>query len=218
MPKPWVVSQTPSPCGDVSVILDNRTIMLGTYVVANVESLGDPVLGDATKSVGKAVDVLSGGTAVGVNVASKTGTVFRVADEEDTLDGVEVRTSQLGEGVGGSSGTLRVALEEEALAGVGLQGGLDLADNVGSSCGRVLRGVGSVDGVVNLATRQLTLDIGVHGAETSRRALGFTSTAGVDDGVARASVRPLDHASLGGGGSRKGEDDVLKLHDEEYVL
>lgn len=218
MPNPWVVSQTPSPCDGVRWTFHDDTIKLETYVVADVESLGNPVLRDAAKSGRKAVDVLGGGTAVGVNVASKTGTVFRVANEEDTLDRVEARSSQLGQGVCGSSGTLRVALEEEALIGVGLQGGLDLADNVGSSCGRVLRGVGSVDGVVNLATRQLTLNVGVHGAETSRRALGFTGTASVDDGVARAGVRPLDHAGLGGGGSRKGENDVLKLHDEEYVL
>ena len=73
----------------VSSILDGVSITLNTYVVADVESLRDPVVRNAAKSVRKAVDVLGGGTAVGVNVASKTGTVLRVANKEDTLDGVE---------------------------------------------------------------------------------------------------------------------------------
>ena len=73
----------------VSSILHSDTARLGTYVVADVESLRDPVVRNAAKSVRKAVDVLGGGTAVGVNVASKTGTVLRVANKEDTLDGVE---------------------------------------------------------------------------------------------------------------------------------
>lgn len=187
-------------------------------VVANVESLGYPVIGDATKSGRKAVDVLGGGTAVGVNVAGKTSTVFRVANEEDTLDGVEARASQLRESVCSSCSTLRVTLKEEAFVGVSLQGRLDLADNVGSSCSRVLRSIGGIDGVIDLATRQLALDVGVHGAETSRRALEFTSTAGVNDGVAGAGVRPFDHTGLSSSRSRKGEDDVLKLHDEDCML
>ena len=191
---------------------------LGTYVVANVESLVDPVLGDTTKSGFKAVDVLGRSTAIGVDVAGKTGTVFRVANEENTLDGVEARASQLRESVCGSSGTLRVTLKQNALIRVSLQNRLDFADNVGSSCGRVLRNTGGIDGVVDLSTRQLALDFGVHGAETSRRALYFTSTAGVDDGVARAGVCSLDHASLGGGSSRKGKDNVLKLHGKDCEL
>lgn len=190
----------------------------GAYVVANVESLRNPVLGNAAKGGRKAVDVLGGGTAVSVDVASKTGAVFRVADKEDALHGVEARAGQLGESVCGCSSSLRVTLEEEALVWVCLQGRLDLADDVGGSCGRVLRSVGGVDGVVDLATGQLALDVGVHGAETCRRALKFTSTASVDDGIARACVRPLDHASLSGSGSRKGKDDVLKLHGERLCV
>lgn len=145
--------------------------------------------------------------------------MLRVADKEDTLDGVEVGAGQLGQSVGGSSGSLGVALKEEALAGVRCQGRLDLADDVGSSCGRVLRSVGGVDGVVDLATRELALNVGVHGTEASRRALGLTGAAGVDDGVARAGAGPLcNDTGLGSGSSRKGEDDVLELHDEECVL
>lgn len=73
----------------VSSMFYANTITWETYVVANVESLRDPVVRDAAKSVRKTVDVLGGGTAVGVDVASKTSTVLRVADEEDTLDSVE---------------------------------------------------------------------------------------------------------------------------------
>lgn len=145
--------------------------------------------------------------------------MLRVADEEDTLDGVEVGAGQLGQSVGGSSSSLGVTFKEEAFAGVRCQGRLDLAHDVGGSCGRVLRGVGGVDGVVDLATGQLALDVAVHGTETSRRALGLTGTAGVDDSVARAGACPLcNHTGLGSGGSRKGEDDVLKLHSEGCVL
>jgi hypothetical protein len=185
-----------------------------TYVVANIESLGDPVVGNATKSVRETVYILGSSTSVGVYIASKTGTVFRVADKEDALDGSEACTGQLGEGVGSGRGSLGVALKEEALVRVGLESRLDLTDDVRSSCRGVLGSVGGVDGVVDLAAGKLALNVGVHGAESSRRALGFTCTAGVDDGVARAGVCPLDHAGLGGGRSGESEDDVLKLHGE----
>ena len=61
---------------------------------------------------------------------------------------------------------------------------MDLADDVVGASGGDLGGVGGVDGVVNLATGQLALDVGVHGTETSRRALDLTGAAGVDDSVA----------------------------------
>jgi hypothetical protein len=189
-------------------------IKLETYVVANIESLGDPVVGDPAKSVRETVDVLGGGATVGVDVAGKTGTVLRVADKENALHGREACTGQLGESVDSSCGSLRVALKEEALVRVGLQSRLDLTNDVRGSSRRVLRSVGGVDGVVDLAAGKLALDVAVHGTESSRRALGFTCTAGVDNGVARAGVCPLDHAGLGGGRSGEGEDDVLKLHGE----
>lgn len=140
-------------------------ITFKTYVVANVESLRNPVVGDATKSVRETVDVLSGGTAVGVDVASKTRAVLRVTDKEDALNSGEAGAGQLRQRVRRRRSSLRVTLEKEALVRVRLKSGLDLADDVGGSSGGVLRGVGGVDGVIDLATGDLALDVGVHGAE-----------------------------------------------------
>ena len=103
---------------------------LGTYVVANVESLVDPVLGDTTKSGFKAVDVLGRSTAIGVDVAGKTGTVFRVANEENTLDGVKAGACQLGHGIHSGGSTLRVSFQDETHVGVGPQGSGDVVDDL----------------------------------------------------------------------------------------
>lgn len=65
-----------------------------THKVADVESLGYPVGGDTTGKGGQTVDVQSGGTAVDVLVASETGSVLWVADEEDTLDGGKGSTGE----------------------------------------------------------------------------------------------------------------------------
>jgi len=138
--------------------------------------------------------------------------VLWVADKEDTLDGVERGASQLGKCVGGGSGALRVSFQDEALVRVARQGRLDLPDDVGGAGSRVLRGIGGVDSVVDFASGELTLDVRVHGTEASRWALGFACAAGVDDGVARASILPLNDTSLGSCRSGKGEEEVLELH------
>lgn len=99
-------------------------------VSADIHSLGDPSSGDTTEDGRETVDVLGGGAAVGVDIASEAGTVLWVADEEDSLDGVHVGAGELGHGVHGCGGALGVALEDEAHVGVGAEGRLDLVDNL----------------------------------------------------------------------------------------
>ena len=135
-----------------------------------------------------------------------------VANEEDALDGVERGAGQLGEGVGGGGGSLGVPLQDEALVRVARQSRLDLPNDVGGTGSGVLRGVGGVDGVVDLASGELALNVRVHGTESSRRALGLACAAGVDNGVARAGILPLDDTGLGSCRSGKGEEEVLELH------
>lgn len=48
--------------------------------------------------------------------------MVRITDEEDALDGIEVRASQHRDSVDGSGRALGVALEEEAFVWVGLEG------------------------------------------------------------------------------------------------
>jgi len=79
---------------------DLKKVRSMTYVVADIEGLGHPVVGDASKSGRQAVNVFGRGAAVGVNVAIKAPAVHWVTDEEDALDGVERGASQLGKGVG----------------------------------------------------------------------------------------------------------------------
>ena len=112
-----------------------------TYVVADIEGLGHPVVGDASKSGRQAIDVLGCGAAVSVDVAIKAPAVHWVADKEDTLDGVHVGAGELGHGVDGGGGALGVALEDEAHVGVGAEGGLDLVDNLDT---KLVRCIGNI--------------------------------------------------------------------------
>ena len=138
--------------------------------------------------------------------------MFWITDEEHALDGVERGAGQLGKGVGGGGCALRVALQDEALVGVARQSRLDLPDDVGGAGSRVLRGVGGVDGVVDFASGELALDVRVHGSKASTRPLCFARSTGVDDGVARAGILPLNDTGLGSRRSGKGEEEVLELH------
>lgn len=97
---------------------------------ANIHSLGDPSSGDTTKKGRKTIDILSGGAAVGVNIASKAGAVLWVADQEDTLYGIHRGAGEFGHGVDGGGGALGVALEDEAHIGVCGEGRGDLVDNL----------------------------------------------------------------------------------------
>lgn len=65
-----------------------------------------------------------------IDVAGEIGLVARVADEEDALDCVKVGAGELGQGVHGSGGSLRVALEEEAVRRVRAERVLDLVDDL----------------------------------------------------------------------------------------
>ena len=62
---------------------------------------------------------------------------------------------------------------------------------------RVLVCGGEVDGVVDGTAGDLSKSLLVHGQETGRGALEFSSTAGRDDSVFRASSTLLDGASHG---------------------
>jgi hypothetical protein len=130
--------------------------------------------------------------------------VLWVANEEDALDGVERGAGQLGKGVGGGGGSLGVPLQDETLVRVARQGRLDLPNDVG----------GTVDGVVDLSSGELALNVRVHGTESSRRALDLACAAGVDNGVARAGILPLNDTGLGSCRSGKGKEEVLELHFE----
>jgi len=97
---------------------------------ANIHGLGHPSSRDTAKEGRKTIDVLGGGAAVGIDVAGKAGAVLRVADEEDTLDGVHGGAGEAGHGVDGGGGALGVALENKAHVGVGGEGGGDLVDDL----------------------------------------------------------------------------------------
>jgi hypothetical protein len=101
-----------------------------TYVGADIQCLADPFGRDATDENSKAIDVLSGRTAVGVNVAGQARLVMRVSDEENTLDGVESGTVKLGHSVNGGCSTLRVSFKDVAHVGVGLQSGINLVNDL----------------------------------------------------------------------------------------
>jgi hypothetical protein len=85
---------------------------------ANIHSLGDPSGGDTSEQGRKTVYVFGGGAAVGVDIAGKTGAVFRVADKEDSLHSVHGGAGEFRHGVDGGGGALGVALEDEAHVGV----------------------------------------------------------------------------------------------------
>ena len=114
--------------------------------------------------------------------------MVRIADEEDTLDGVEVGAGEARERVDGRSGALRVALQNEAFVGAGAEGAGDFVDDVLRALGGLLGDRRGIDGVVDFAAGELRCDAGVHGAEAGRLALGFTCAAGIDDGVGRAGA------------------------------
>lgn len=97
---------------------------------AHIHGLGNPSSRDTAEEGRKAIDVLGGGAAVGVDVAGQAGAVLRVADEEDALDGVHGGAGEAGHGVDGGGGALGVALEDEAHVGVGGEGRSDLVDDL----------------------------------------------------------------------------------------
>jgi hypothetical protein len=126
--------------------------------------------------------------------------VVRVSDQEDASHGRESIACDARERSDGSGSALRVALEDEALIGIGGEDGVDVVDDLSppvsrlmvmahwccntyvvGALGRDLGEVGRVDGIVDGAARDLGLDVPVHGDETARWALSFASAAGVDD-------------------------------------
>ena len=116
-----------------------------TYIDTDIESLGDPVLGNAIASESRqSLDILSSITTSVINVALQAPLAHGVTDKEDTLDGILGASSQLRKSVDGGSSTLRVTLEDDAFARVGREDAIDLSDNVASSRGRILAEVGRV--------------------------------------------------------------------------
>lgn len=137
-----------------------------------------------------------------------------VTDEEDSLHSVKACACEFRHGVHGCGSALAVAFKNEALAGVGLDTGLDFTDNVGGAKSRVLGEIGGIDCVVDLASGHLGCDPGIDGAEARRFALDFASATSVDDGVRRASgtlLNVLDRGSEGRG--REDRQEECGTHD-----
>lgn len=155
-------------------------------------------------------------TTVTVNVASEVRLVFRVTDQNDTLNSVESSTRELGESVASSSSTLRVTFKDEARVWVGSEGVFDLGDDSGGTLGGVLVETGRIDCVVLDTTTDGGADFLVHGAEAGGWALEFTGTTGVDDGIGGASSsfdegEGLDSAS---GGEEEADEGGFGKHFE----
>ena len=178
-----------------------------TYKVANVQRLGHPVGRDTTSERRNTVNVQSGGTAPGVDVAGETSLVLRVTNEEDALDSTELSAGESLKSVYSCSRTLRVTLEDEAMSGIGTQSRSDSVDNVGRAQSRVLGKASGVDGIVDLATGELRSDSRVHRSETRRLTLRFTGTSGVDEGVPGARGGSGSLAEDGRGDSRGKENE-----------
>lgn len=106
----------------------------GTHVVADVERLGHPVVGNRRAvAVQQALDVLGRIAALHVDVAGQSRLVARVSDEEDALDSVKLGASKLRESVVGDGSALGVALEDEALGGVRGERGADVVEELAVS-------------------------------------------------------------------------------------
>lgn len=135
------------------------------------------------------------------------------ADEKDTANSVEARVGRgdLVDSVDGRSSALRVALKDEAVVGVAAKGGIDTIEDIACACRAVLRESGGVNGRVDGAAADLREDLTVHSGEARRRTLGFSGTAGVDDGVCGAPGLALnesgDAVHLVGGDGRSDRAD-----------
>ena len=112
--------------------------------------------------------------------------MLRVTNQEDTLDSGEPITSQPGQSVDRCSCSLAIPLEDEAVSGIGSESSGDSVDDIRRARHRVLEEIGRVDRVVSGAARDGREDSRVHCPETGGGALGFTSTAGIDESVSRA--------------------------------
>lgn len=67
-----------------------------TYKDTNIQSLRNPVRGDAIRhACRQAIDVASGCAAVVIDVAGQASRVVGVTKQEDALDGVELRPGEL---------------------------------------------------------------------------------------------------------------------------
>ncbi len=56
--------------------------------------------------------------------------MLRIANEEDTFDGIEVGGCDAWKGIDGRSSTLRIALQNEAFIGVGEESAGDFVNDV----------------------------------------------------------------------------------------
>lgn len=105
-----------------------------TYIGAHIQGLGYPIGRDTVPASGFDTVVIQGrGATVGVNIACESGRVVRVSNEEDSLDGGEGCTGELGQCCNSGCGSLAVALEDKAGVGAGLEGVLDLSDDLAKS-------------------------------------------------------------------------------------
>lgn len=87
-----------------------------TYNVADVERLGNPVLGNAfALFVKETCCILRLVAALHIDIASKTRLVPGVANEEDALDSIKAGAGELAQSIDNHGRSLRVSLEDDAL-------------------------------------------------------------------------------------------------------
>ena len=104
-----------------------------THRNAHIQRLGVPLLWDGRlgEKVEGATRVLCRGVAVLVDVAWQASFSSRIPNQKDTLDGVKGRTrGHVDHGVHRRCGTLRVALENDAMTGIVRHDTVDLADDL----------------------------------------------------------------------------------------
>jgi hypothetical protein len=105
-----------------------------TYVFTDIQSLRDPVGWNTTgECCAQTIDVARRGATVRVHVTGQTALVVGIANQEDTANGVEGSSRDLGQRVGGGGSTLGVSFQDEAFVGIGTQARVDAANDLNKS-------------------------------------------------------------------------------------
>jgi len=178
-------------------------------VVANIQSLADPISRNRSSINRQPIDVPRGSSSIGIDITSQPRPMLRVPDQEHSLDRIKRSPRQLLQSVGRRRRSLGITFEEETMGRVGSQGTLDFPDDIRRPSRRHLGEISRVDGVVDRPARKLRLDVTVHRTESRGRSLDLAGTSGVDDGVSRAGGGDRtvgdDGAFFGGGGDGRGK-------------
>ncbi len=93
----------------------DRTGKQVTYKIADVQGFGNPLGGYTLSEGGENTTRVKGRfSAFHVDVASQSRLVERIAKQYNALDSIKSRSSKLRESVTGSTGSLRISLQNEA--------------------------------------------------------------------------------------------------------